>query len=98
MHSILHDWPDKPARKILQMLRDALKPGYSKLLIHEHVVPEKSAHPHETSFDLTMMVLLAGQERTETEWCVLLHSAGYRVVQVWRSPLAAQAIIEAELA
>jgi hypothetical protein len=45
-----------------------------------------------------MMVLVAGQERTETEWCVLLHSEGYRVVQIWRSPLAAQAIIEAELA
>ena len=98
MHGVLHDWSDEPARKILQMLRDALKPGYSKLLIHDHVVPEKSAHPHATAYDLTMMVLVAGQERTETEWRALLQSAGYKIVQVWRSPLAAQAILEAELA
>lgn len=45
-----------------------------------------------------MMVKVAGQERTETEWRTLLQSVGYRVVQVWRSPLAAQAILEAELA
>lgn len=98
MHGVLHDWSDEPARKILEMLRDALKPGYSKLLVHDHVVSEKSAHPHATSYDLTMMVVVAGQERTETEWRALLQSAGYKIAQIWRSPLAAQAIIEAELA
>jgi hypothetical protein len=98
MHGVLHDWSDEPARQILQMLRGALKPGYSRLLIHDHVVPETSAHPHATAYDLTMMVLVAGQERTETEWRILLESVGYKVIQVWRSPLAAQAIIEADLA
>ncbi|KAL1866897.1 hypothetical protein Daus18300_006600 [Diaporthe australafricana] len=98
MHGVLHDWSDKPARKILQMLRDALKPGYSKLLVYDHVVPETSAHPHATSYDLTMMVKVAGMERTETQWRALLQSAGYKVAEVWRSPLATQAILEAELA
>ncbi|KAJ5578593.1 uncharacterized protein N7459_007557 [Penicillium hispanicum] len=98
MHGVLHDWSDEPASKILRALGSALKPGYSKLLIHDHVVPDQSAHPHATSYDLNMMVLVAGQERTETEWRTLLESTGYRIVQVWRSPLAAQAIIEAELA
>lgn len=98
MHGVLHDWSDEPASKILQALRSALKPGYSKLLIHDHVVPDTSAHPHATSYDLNMMVLVAGQERTETEWRNLLKATGYKVVQVWRSPLAAQAIVEAELA
>ena len=82
----------------MQALRSALKPGYSKLLIHDHVVPDTSAHPHATSYDLNMMVLVAGQERTETEWRNLLKATGYKVVRVWRSPLAAQAIVEAELA
>ncbi|KAL7928632.1 S-adenosyl-L-methionine-dependent methyltransferase [Trichoderma chlorosporum] len=98
MHGVLHDWADEPARKILENLRDALKPGYSKLLIHDHIVPETSAHPHATSYDLTMMVLVAGLERTESAWHALLKSAGYKVIKVWRSPLAAQAILEAELA
>lgn len=79
------------------MLRHALKPGYSKLLIHDHVVPDKSAHPQTTSFNLTMMALAAGQERTETEFRTLLESSGYRLVRVWRSPLASQAIVEAEV-
>ncbi|KAL4867610.1 hypothetical protein BDV12DRAFT_209748 [Aspergillus spectabilis] len=98
LHAVLHDWADEPARKILTMLSGALKRGYSKLLVHDHVIPETDVHPHTTSFDLNMMALLAGKERTEVEWRVLLESAGYRVVRVWRSPLAVQGIVEAELA
>jgi hypothetical protein len=60
MHSIVHDWSEKPAHKILEMLRDALKLGYSKLLIYDHVVPDKSAHHQTTFFDLTMMAFVAG--------------------------------------
>ncbi|OOF94199.1 hypothetical protein ASPCADRAFT_51459 [Aspergillus carbonarius ITEM 5010] len=97
LHGVLHDWGDEPARKILRMLRGALKAGYSRLLVHDHVVPEMEAHPHATSYDLTMMVMVAGKERTETEWRGLLGEAGYRVVRVWRSALAAQAILEAEV-
>lgn len=75
-----------------------MKPGYSRLLVHDHVMPEKDGHPHATAYDLTMMALLAGVERTETQWRDLLSSVGYRVVKVWQSPLAAQAIIEAVIA
>ncbi|CAL8578646.1 hypothetical protein XPA_004413 [Xanthoria parietina] len=46
MHSMLHDWSDEPARKILAMQREALTPGYSTLLIHNHIVSEAPAHPH----------------------------------------------------
>ncbi|RYP62759.1 hypothetical protein DL770_009540 [Monosporascus sp. CRB-9-2] len=97
MHGVLHDWPDEPARKILQMQKEALTPGYSTLLIHDHIAPEGSAHPHTTAYDLTMMVMVAGGERSESSWRVLLKSAGYKVVKIWSSPLAVQKIIEAEL-
>ncbi len=46
MHGVLHDWADEPARKILAMQREALTPGYSTLLIHNHIVSEAPAHPH----------------------------------------------------
>ena len=98
MHGVLHDWSDGPARKILEMQKEALKQGYSTLLIHEHVVSDTMAHPHATAYDLTMMVKVAGEERTEARWRHLLQSSGYDVVKIWRSPLAAQSIIEAELA
>lgn len=98
MHGVLHDWSDEPARKILEMQKDALKPGYSTLLIHDHVVAEERAHPHATAYDLTMMVKVAGEERSEAHWRELLKSSGYKVIKIWRSPLAAQSLIEAELA
>ncbi|KAI1245633.1 hypothetical protein MGN70_012525 [Eutypa lata] len=92
-----HDWSDEPARKILEMQRDALTPGYSKLLIHDHIAPDTVAHPHTTAYDLTMMVMVAGEERSEVHWRALLKSAGYRIVKTWSSPLAVQKAIEAEL-
>ncbi|EKV16252.1 S-adenosyl-L-methionine-dependent methyltransferase [Penicillium digitatum] len=97
MHGVLHDWSDEPARKILAMQRDAMTPGYSTLLIHDHIAPRALAHPHTTAYDLTMMVMVAGTERTEMQWEQLLRLEGFKVVKIWRSPLAVQGIIEAEL-
>lgn len=97
MHGVLHDWSDVPARQILSSLRGALRQGYSKLLIHEHVLPQVGAQPHATSYDLTMMMCVAGMERSEDQWRILLGSAGFKVVKIWRSPLAAQAVVEAEV-
>lgn len=37
MHGVLHDWSDEPARKILEMQKGAMTPGYSTLLIHDHI-------------------------------------------------------------
>lgn len=45
-----------------------------------------------------MIVMVAGEERTESHWRELLKSAGYEVVRIWRSPLAVQGIIKAEIA
>lgn len=97
MHGVLHDWSEEPARKILEMQKEAMKPGYSTLLIHDHIAPESLAHPHTTAYDLTMMVMVAGVERREAHWRALLQSAGYKLVRIWRSPLAVQGVIEAEL-
>lgn len=97
MHEILHDWPDELARKILKQQRHAMKPGHSKLLIHDHVLPEEHAHPQATAFDLQMMVKVAAMERSETNWRALLESAGFDLVKIWSSPLATQSIIEAEV-
>ncbi|KAI2465128.1 S-adenosyl-L-methionine-dependent methyltransferase [Annulohypoxylon bovei var. microspora] len=97
MHGVLHDWSEEPARKILEMQKEAMKPGYSTLLIHDHIASETLAHPHTTAYDLTMMVMVAGVERQEVHWQALLKSAGYKLVRIWRSPLAVQGVIEAEL-
>jgi hypothetical protein len=43
MHSVLHDWPDKICVKIVQRIKDAMKPGYRKLLINENVITATGA-------------------------------------------------------
>ncbi|KAI4197130.1 MAG: hypothetical protein LQ348_002197 [Seirophora lacunosa] len=98
MHGVLHDWSDEPARRILAMLKPAMIRGYSKLLVHDHVLPESQPHPQGTGYDLTMMVMVAALERTEPMWRNLLASAGFRIVKIWTSPLMTQSVIEAELA
>lgn len=97
MHGVLHDWPDKEARRILAMQRLAMTPGYSTLLIHDHITPREKAHQHTTAYDLTMMVMLAGEERSEDKWIALLESEGFELVKIWRSPLTVQGVIEARV-
>lgn len=98
MHGVIHDWSDEPARKILAHLKDAMTPGYSKLLVHDHVLPEYKPHPQATAYDLTMMVKVSAFERTESMWKDLLNSVGFKVIKIWDSPLATQSVIEAEIA
>ncbi|KAF6817648.1 o-methyltransferase [Colletotrichum musicola] len=98
MHHILHDWPDKRACKILEMQASAMKPGYSKLLIHDHVMSDdRPVHPHAAAFDMAMMVFGAAQERTEKEWRNLITSAGLKLVKIWRLLSAVESVIEVEL-
>jgi hypothetical protein len=40
MRSVLHDWPDEQCRKILANVKEAMEPGYSRILISDCV----SAH------------------------------------------------------
>lgn len=94
MHGVLHDWPDASALRILENQKSAMRPGYSRLLIHDHVVGRALDHPHATAYDLTMMGMVAGKERTEGDWQDLVARAGMRVESVWRSEGAVQGILE----
>ena len=96
MHHVLHDWTDEPARKILEMLKPAMKLGYSTLLVHDYVLPESHVNPQATAYDLSLMVMVSALERTESMWQALLESAGFKIVKIWASPLMTTCIIEAE--
>ncbi|KAF6799563.1 o-methyltransferase [Colletotrichum sojae] len=97
MHSVLHDWPDEQARRILEMQKGAMTPGYSRLLIHDHVDVLGPARPQAAAFDIQMMALVAGRERSEEDWRRLLGSVGMRVVKVWEREGAAHCVIEVEV-
>ena len=97
LHSILHDWSDANALKILENLKPALKPGYSKVLINEIVLSEEKPTPAATAMDMMMLAHLDARERTDAEFKALLEKAGYRVVEIISNAGAAESVIEAEL-
>lgn len=96
MHHILHNWADEQARKILEMLKPAMKPGYSSLLLYEEVVPETRPRMLATNFDMTMMSLFSAPERTESMWRALFESAGFAIIKIWSKPSMIMSIIEVE--
>ncbi|MDE3185626.1 MAG: methyltransferase [Bacteroidota bacterium] len=74
LKSIIHDWNDENALKILMNCRKALKKD-GRILLIEQVV-EKPYNARELFYDLHMQVMLGGAERTEKEFGTLFESAG----------------------
>lgn len=98
MHSVLHDWPDHVCEKILARVKDAMKPGYSRLLINENVIPSTGAWWETSALDLTMMAILGATERTEGNWHDLIEKAGLKIVKIWSGGRGVESLIEVELA
>lgn len=101
MHSVLHDWPDDEAIKILKALRPALlgntADGHTpKLLLNENVLPSTGTKARPASLDLLMCAFHAASERSENQWKALLEQAGYRVVKIYADDAVEDAVIEAE--
>lgn len=98
MHSVLHDWPDDVCERILENVKDAMEPGYSRLLINENVIPDVQAHWEATGLDLMMLALFASRERTAAQWKHLLEDrAGLRIVKIWEVGNGVESLIECEL-
>jgi hypothetical protein len=95
----LHNWPTEKCLTILKHIRDAMKPGYSKLFVHELIVAERGASIWSTTQDFNMMTLCATMERTEGQWREMLGQANLKVVGVYPSKDGdSEGIIEAEKA
>ncbi|RAH78842.1 putative O-methyltransferase [Aspergillus japonicus CBS 114.51] len=97
MHAVLHDWPDDKAKKILVHIKNAMKKGYSKLLIYDIVLPSTKASTVQATMDVQMMSLLSAAERTEADWRRLLTDAGLQVCKFWPDPRQYEMIIETEV-
>jgi SAM-dependent methyltransferase len=81
LSKILHDWDDEPAAAILHTIR-AAAPDSARLLVLDSVVPPGNDPAGVKWLDLLMLVLQRGRERTESDWHVLLESAGFRIDQI----------------
>jgi hypothetical protein len=82
--------------EIIRQITIAMKPGYSKFLINEIVIPNQGAERLSTSMDLLMMTVVAAEERTENNWRRLLKTAGLKIVKIWTFENT-ESIIETEL-
>jgi hypothetical protein len=78
---VLHDWPERQARRILANIAAAGGSG-ARLLLIEFVVPPGDA-PHLAKIsDLNMLAMMGGQERTEAEWREFLTVSGYTGITI----------------
>jgi hypothetical protein len=82
MKWILHDWPDDRCIEILKNCR-AVMAQDAKSLIVEMVMPEQaSPSTPAVMFDLHMLAMLNGIERTESEFRNLFSKAGFNLTRV----------------
>ena len=85
LKSVLHDWDDDAAVKILRNCRRAMGP-HAKLLIIERIAPERfSSSERDQAIarsDLNMLVGTGGRERTETEYRAILDAADLRITRL----------------
>ena len=78
---IIHDWDDPRCVKILQNIRKGIVPG-GKLLIFDTVIPEGNEPHFGKFFDLNMLVMTGGRERTEREYAALLRKGGFHLARL----------------
>jgi hypothetical protein len=81
LKSVIHDWPDDDAARILGNVRKAAAPGKHVLLV-EFVIPRHNREFVGKWTDLEMLVVAGARERTATEYAQLLSGAGFRMTRV----------------
>jgi hypothetical protein len=80
MKSIVHDWDDANAIRLLKRCSEAMNTSGARLFVIERMLPEQARatpeHADVARSDLNMLVGLAGRERSRREYQVLCERAG----------------------
>lgn len=84
--TVLHDWDDDAAQRILQTVRSA---AGDRLVILDSVIEPGNAPDGAKWLDLLMLAIAGGRERTAEQWRTLLRDAG------WEATRISQGMIEA---
>lgn len=91
--TVIHDWDDAHAARILETCRRAI-PDRGRLLLAEVVLPEDAALHLGRLADLQVMVMHGASERTREQFRQLLDGAGFRIATVTPS-FSPMSLIEA---
>lgn len=96
--SIMHDWPDFDATQILSNTASGMKPGYSKILIADMILPNKGATLRQANLDIGMLILHSGMQRSEKQWETMISQVfpPLRIVKFWHPPGDGAGIVEVE--
>jgi hypothetical protein len=78
LSTILHDWDDDSARRILGTIHAAAEPGTRLVLLEGTVAPGNEPDGSKW-LDLLMLALFEGRERDEAQWRSLLDRADFDV-------------------
>jgi|KBSMisStaDraftv2_1062788.scaffolds.fasta_scaffold101710_2 O-methyltransferase domain len=81
MRHIIHDWQDDLCFKILGNIRRVI-PAAGRLLIVETVVPDGNEQSPSKLFDMIMMMVPDGMERTEAQFRALLGASGFALTKI----------------
>jgi hypothetical protein len=80
LSTILHNWDDDSALRILRTVRAAAA-DTARLILLEGVIEPGNEPDGAKWLDLLMLTLFAGRERTEEQWRTLLDDAGFEPVR-----------------
>ena len=76
-----------------------MKPGYSRLIVHEWIVPDIAPSKFMTAQDFNMMNTGGGMERTLALHQEYLENAGLKITKVYNpGDGISESVIEAEVA
>ena len=79
---VMHDWNDAECLQILSHAHQTA-PRNGKVFIIEAVIPSPDTPHFSKLFDIHMLVMLTGRERTTEEYARLLEGAGWKYRQTW---------------
>lgn len=96
MRHVIHNWGRDEAIKILQNCSAAL-PSNGKILILETIIPTGDDGSFAKLRDLSMMLLVGGEERTEAEYRDILQAAGFGLERVIPTETEGSILVAAKL-
>jgi len=97
LKSVLHNWNDDECVRLLVNLRRAVV-GAGRVFVVDFFVPGPEEPHFSKLFDIHMMLMVTGRERTAAELAELLAAAGWRYDAWHRVPNAFHSVIAATAA
>ena len=90
LSTVLHDWDDASALRILRVVHAAARDG-ARLVLLESTVEAGNERDGAKWLDLLMLALFAGRERSEAQWRSLLAQGGFTPVRIGGGAIEARA-------